>query len=233
MARQDVAKTSIREALAEGFNELLSDADALSAVKLWDERYARSKPNALIEYVNEVAATLMLPTRQRHEIRMALYRALLARGIDPTRLSGGGAATAASSTDAAPRTVTPGGFDSGQPPSAAFRVFRAVALGVFQGISASASEGPVLFVAAIKVHARSHGLTDSGRHALEAWAAGNDDDGYFRKLSAAEYPRVAHLMYVAACEAIGPVLADRVFSQAIGRAELMQEALEFSPRGLL
>jgi hypothetical protein len=224
MATPNSSTPSIREALADGFRGLLGDADTQSALSLWDRSYAAGKPHALIEYVNEVAATLMLPTRQRHEIRMALYRALLTRGIDPTRNAG------TAPRGAAPSSAPAGG---GANASAAFRVFRSVVLDVFRGVGSAGATAERDFSQAIRRHASAHKITDSGRMALEAWAAQLDDDGYFLRLSSGEYPGFAHLMYVAACEALGPVLADRVFSAAIGQAETLPEAAQFPPRRLL
>ncbi|TJY59003.1 hypothetical protein E4T66_15570 [Sinimarinibacterium sp. CAU 1509] len=230
MATPNSSTPGIRDALADGFRGLLGDAETQSALSLWDRSYATGKPHALIEYVNEVAAALMLPTRQRHEIRMALYRALLTRGIDPTRSSTGAAGRRSVTPATVPRVVNGTGSANA---SAAFRVFRSVVLDVFRGVGAAGATAERDFSQAIRRHASAQKITDSGRMALEAWAAQLDDDGYFLRLAATEYPSFSHLMYVAACEALGPVLADRVFSSAIAQAETLADAAQFPPRRLL
>lgn len=219
MATLDDKGRAVREALHAGLEHILDAAQAHSALVLWDREYAATRPNALIEYVNDVAAALALPTRQRHEVRMALYRALLARGIDPTQSRSG------APTPPAPRAPVEG--------TAAFRIFRSVALGVFDGVRRPGASASGAFIAALTRRTPGGGLTDTAQRALETWALQHDDDGYFRRLSPAEYAPLTHLIYVAACEALGPVGADRLFAQAIARAEALPEAAEFPPRRLL
>lgn len=226
VARDD-GSSSLRAALADGFAGVLGEPHARSALALWDQRYAAGKPYALIEYVNEIATALTLPTRQRHELRMALYRALLARGIDPTLNTPTHASASPAPAQAAKTpTATPGG-------NAAFRVFRCVAQALFQGVRADGLGGARLFEDALRRQADSHGLTPAGRHALLRWAAEEDDDGYFQRMSSSEYPAIAHLLYVAACEALGPVAADRLLSRAVKQAEALPEAASFPPQRLL
>lgn len=230
MARDDRGST-LRAALADGFAGVLGEPHVQSALALWDRRYAAGKPYALIEYVNELAAALTLPTRQRHELRMALYRALLARGIDPTlnapaRAPAGPVPAQGAKTATATATATPGG-------NAAFRVFRCVAQALFHGVRADGLGGARMFENALRRQTDAHGLTPAGRQALLRWAAEEDDDGYFQRMSSSEYPAVAHLLYVAACEALGPVAADRLLSRAVKQAEALPEAASFAPQRLL
>lgn len=224
MGRDD-GGTSLRAALADGFAGVLGEPHARSALALWEQRYAAGKPYALIEYVNEVATALTLPTRQRHELRMALYRALLARGIDPT-LGASSRTPPAAAPPPKSTTATPGG-------NAAFRVFRCVAQVLLHGVRADGLGGARLFEEALRRSTDAHGLTPAGRHALLRWAAGEDDEGYFQRMASSEYPAVAHLLYVATCEALGPVAADRLLSRAVRQAEALPEAASFPPQRLL
>lgn len=228
MARDDQGG-ALREALAAGFAAVLGSQHVDTALQLWDRHFAAGKPHALIEYVNQLAAALMLPTRQRHELRMALYRSLLAQGIDPTRASPGGAPVRPAGDGAPiPRIAIAG--REGNP---AFRVFRQVALGVLQGVRADALGAAQIFASAIDRHASAHGLDAAARNALSRWVAGEAADDFLHSLSVEAYSSLAHLLYVGACEALGPVAADRLLSQSVRRAELMPEAVTFPPQRLL
>lgn len=228
MAREDVAIAGLRSALAGSFAGLLGEQHVEPALSLWDRRYANGKPYALIEYVNELSAALQLPNRQRHELRMALYRALLARGIDPTRQTSPSATRAETDTTPTPRIEINGG--DAQP---AFRIFRHVALVILQGVRADHLGAADIFEAALRQYAKSHGVDDSGRDALIRWAGGDDAGGYFQRVAGERLPSLAHLLYVASCEALGPVAADRLMSRAIHGAEALPEAVVYPPQRLL
>lgn len=227
MARDDQAST-LRDALAAGFADVLGTQHVDTALRLWDRHFAAGRPHALIEYVNQLAAALMLPTRQRHELRMALYRSLLARGIDPTRSNAAGPARPIG--DGTPITRIEITGREGNP---AFRVFRQVALVVLQGVRADALGAAQIFAAALDRHAESHGLDAGARHALGRWIAGEAADDFLQSVSVEAYSNLVHLLYVAACEALGPVAADRLLSQAVRRAEALPEAASFPPQRLL
>ncbi len=228
MARDDHAGV-LRDALAAGFADVLGSQHVDTALRLWDRHFADGKPHALIEYVNQLAAALMLPTRQRHELRMALYRSLLSRGIDPTR-AGSGTAPPRPAGDGAPVTRIDVATSAGNP---AFRVFRQVALGMLQGVRADALGAAQIFAAALDRHAGAHGLDTGARNALARWVAGEAADEFLQRLSVEAYSNLAHLLYVAACEALGPVAADRLLSQSVRRAEALPEAVAFPPQRLL
>lgn len=49
----------------------------------------------------------------------------------------------------------------------------------------------------------------------------------------AELAKVVHLLYVALCEALGPVEADQVLMRAVRAAEQIPQARQFSPRKLI
>ena len=228
MARDDQA-SALRDALAAGFEDVLGSQHVETALRLWDRHFAAGKSHALIEYVNQLAAALMLPTRQRHELRMALYRALLARGIDPTRGSDT-ARTPRAGADSSPIPRIDIGAGGNSP---AFRVFRQVALAVLRGMRADALGAARTFAEALDRHAGSHGFDASARSALVRWVDGEAADDFLRSLDVERYSVLTHLLYVAACEALGPVAADRLMSQAVRSAETLPEAATFPPQRLL
>jgi hypothetical protein len=228
MARNDQSG-ALRDALAAGFADVLGAQHVDTALQLWDRHFAHGKPHALIEYVNQLAAALMLPTRQRHELRMALYRSLLAQSIDPTRANAGTAPNRTAGDNTPVPRIEIGERDS----NPAFRVFRQVALGVLQGVRADALGAVQIFAAALDRHASANGLDAGARNALARWVAGEAADELLQSLSVETYSNLAHLLYVAACEALGPVAADRLLSQSVRRAELLPEAAAFAPQRLL
>ena len=73
----------------------------------------------------------------------------------------------------------------------------------------------------------------SARSALVRWVDGEAADDFLRSLDVERYSVLTHLLYVAACEALGPVAADRLMSQAVRSAETLPEAATFPPQRLL
>lgn len=218
MAR-DNGGAALRAALSTGLAAVLGEARVGAALQLWERRNAGGKPYTMIEYVNELTSTLALPARQRHELRIALYRALMERGIDPTLNT---ALPQAAQRPAAQQAA-----------NAPFRVFRCVVHDVLGSVRADAMGGAQLFESTLRLRAAEHGLSAGLQQALLQWIDGADDNGYFLRAAPADYAAVTHLLYVAACEALGPVATDRLFSRAIARAEALPEAAAFPPQRLL
>jgi hypothetical protein len=72
------------------------------------------------------------------------------------------------------------------------------------------------------------------REAVLRWAISEStEEPLIRDADLASLRRIVNGLYLAACDALGPVAADRLLSQAIMRAQALPEAVEFAPDQLL
>lgn len=226
----DIARR--RQAIYLGLSANLDEAQAKAALRVWDTGYAQTRPTAIIDFVADIALQLELPPKQRHEVRMGLYQALLrfdaGREMPPEIPSGPLTAVGpAAGGVAAP--VLPEG--PGATP--AYVVFSVVAEGLLEGVK---NDGPVAlhdFSHSLESQSTVTGPRGEDRPALLAWIQGSGGLSGFAKASEAQLARVVHSLYVASAEALGPVAADRLLAHSVSQAEGLREARRFSPRKLL
>lgn len=74
---QDEESALRREALISGLRVTLKEPLAQSALRIWMERYERTRPLEIAEFVEELAREFVLPSRRAAAVRLALYQALI------------------------------------------------------------------------------------------------------------------------------------------------------------
>ena len=120
------------------------------------------------------------------------------------------------------------------PPPASATVTGAVARSLLSPVRAQLRSKPEI-VGEILIHAfRQTRLAKSDHLLALNWArAGAVDDGQLSGLSDESLKALVQGLYVAACDALGPVAADRLLAQSISRAQSLPAAVEFSAERLL
>jgi len=80
-------------------------------------------------------------------------------------------------------------------------------------------------------HAR---IPEAQRAGIASWSvAGATEESMAAALSTPELRRIVHALYLAACDALGPVAADTLLAQSVSRAQGLSAAVEFPPDQLL
>lgn len=224
-----------RQAIFYGLSQTLGADQAQIGVRIWDGSYAKQKPSAIIEYVTEVASTLELPPNQRHEMRMALYQALLK--YDAGRESPPAIETAAPAPPPAatvPAEKAPAAAKVvGLPPAAEFIVFSRIAQEIFDGVRDAGGVAQHEFRLSLQNQNGHSGLSAMERKQLIDWSKNGSPAADMAKTAEKTLARMVHVLYFAACEALGPVRGDRLLSLAVSAAEELPEARRYSPRKLL
>lgn len=223
-----------RQAIFYGLSQTLGADQAQIGVRIWDASYAKQKPSAIIDYVTEVSSTLELPPSQRHEMRMALYQALLKYdagresppAITPAAAPLPAAATAAEKAPVAPKVVA-------LPPAAEFVVFSRIAQEIFDGVRDAGGVAQHEFRLSLQNQNGHSGLSALERKQLIDWSKNGRSVADMTKTAEKTMARMVHVLYFAACEALGPVRGDRLLSLAVSAAEELPEARRYSPRKLL
>lgn len=224
-----------RQAIFYGLSQTLGADQAQIGVRIWDGGYAKQRPSAIIDYVTEVASTLELPPNQRHEMRMALYQALLkydaGRETPPAleQATPTPAAAPAATTEkaaAVPKVVA-------MPPPAEFVVFSCIAQEIFDAVRDAGGVAQHEFRLSLQNQNGHSGLSALERKQLIDWSKNGSPAADMAKTAEKTLARMVHVLYFAACEALGPVRGDRLLSLAVAAAEELPEARRYSPRKLL
>lgn len=225
-----VERARRRQSVLNGLNSCLSAAQTEQAMHIWDRSYLNARSSAIIEFVVEVAARLDLPPRKRHEIRLAVYQALLAHG----KVAQGKAAAAQVSADQPP--ISPAGGDALPAPESAppaYTVFAAVLAAVLDDARAFGKAEFDEFCSRVSSSSRLAEIGDTRAAALINWLRGRGQLRVFIDDSEGVLAASLHLLYVALAEALGPVPADRILARAITAGENLPEARQFAARRLL
>lgn len=212
-----------RQSVLGGLSSCLSAAQTEQAMQIWDRSYQGARSSAIIEFVVEVAASLDLPPRKRHEIRLAVYQTLLAQGKV-------GAAAAAGSPPPADAAELP---VSAEPASPAYTVFVAVLDAMLDDVRAAGQTEFNDFCTRVAASARLGAIGDTRAAALFNWLRGRGRLQVFVDDPEPALAACLHLLYVAMAEALGPVPADRILARAITVGESLPEARRFAARRLL
>ena len=229
---------------------VLDEPRAAAAVELWEREFAASKPDALVELVGRIGDAVSDDPRARHQARVALYKALIERGLDPaatmratataiaaskaTVLPAKPASPAATPTAPAPAAFNPlatGSF--GRAPSRpAYVVFERFCETLLHGVQSESPSAGQLLAISLRAQAGRAKAFKSRLDALADWAAGGSLEN-FREAADSELSEAAHCLYVALCEALGPVSADAKLALAVQTTQRLPEATAFPPRKLL
>lgn len=217
-----------RQAIYLGLIANLQESQAQAGLRLWDAGYGQTRPTAIIDFVSELATQLGLPPKQRHEVRMGLYQALLKydAGREPPPAA---AVTERSDEALGPlaQTLSP---TLGPP---AYAVFNKVATEILNTVREDGSIAVHDFVASLEAQGAGSGLRSEELQPVLLWARGAGSLSGLIHSREEVLGRAVHALYVAACEALGPVAADRMLAQAVAAAEALPEARRFPARRFL
>lgn len=231
-----------RNALLLGLEQDLTAAQVQTALQLWDDEYARTRPAALAEYVARVTSRFGLDVRASHALRISVYTAIAKHDVRQGGALPIGTAPPQSLPPVSRKTpmmpaaaATPSTTAKPPPLSATYTVFSSMAATIAGGIRREPGDAKDEFVSSI---VRSADIADMGKthaNAVSRWAlSGNPADlAVLSTLTAANFRSLMHAIYVAAVEACGPIAADRLLARAVQIADVLPEASRFSPRELL
>ncbi len=119
-------------------------------------------------------------------------------------------------------------------PTAAATITGAVARSLIGPIRAQYHSKPAVIEAIISESFKHSGLPKDEHTSLYIWAiAGAADDHLLSRYTAVHLQGFIHALYLAACDGLGPVAADKLLSTSIARAQALPAAVEFSPNLLL
>ncbi len=226
---------------------LPDDATAISvAFRLWQREFADQPHFVATRYVTRCAGLIGLTDSQRIALTRSIFESLgkpydamprvpeellLASGDteDDSGLAVRGAARAGAGA-AAPAPAPQPQVAS----TAASVVFGAICRTLLAPVRAQARSQADLLRQIIDdalTHAR---IPEAQRAGIASWSvAGATEEGMAAKLSTPELRRIVHALYLAACDALGPVAADTLLAQSVSRAQGLSAAVEFPPDQLL
>lgn len=224
--------TRRRKALHLGLAGALDESQSQIALRLWDQSFALQKPGAIIEFVAQLSSQLGLAPKLRHEMRMGIYQALLKydAGREPIPEINGAKPAHTAIQITAPLPATPLARVSGAPQ---YVVFCALLQNLMDGLRiVEAVAKHDLIQSLQKLNGRS-GLDFGRHHALTQWAKEDAPLGAFAAEPEEVLAQAVHTLYIAFCEAVGPVATDQLLARAVRAAEALPEAARFPPRRLL
>jgi hypothetical protein len=195
----------------------------------WEEHYSQQGSFRVSQYIDALMQHVGLNQAQRRELSVALYAAMgkpdQALAAVPAVLRRDQSTAAVPGAQAAtPKPLTP----------------QSSATAILGELLAQLVDGAV----------RAHKLEDllenldfgatelnpASARAAKHWVANQlrDARGVAAQIVEADDRRsVVNVIYMALCEALGPVAADRILGHATQQAERLAEAADFSPRQLL
>lgn len=220
--------------------------------RLFEREFAGQPHFVVTRFVSRCAEVVGLAdaerialTRRTFELLAQPYESLarfpdelLAAAATPAapapRAPGAPAATPAAAPAGGTDASRPLGFPTAGPLPAHATVTGAVARSLLAPVRAQARSQPAMIreiVGDAMDHAR---LPEATREPCLVWCLnGAADDAVLSGLDTAQLRRWVHVLYLAACDALGPVAADRLLAQAIARAGSLPAAVEFAPDQLL
>lgn len=206
-----------RRAIYTGLCTLLDEAAARQGLGLWEREFSDKPVYALHDFLARICQQAGLEAR-RGDLHRALVRAL---SLDEADL-------APDPGPSAPGTVPVPGVSA--PPPGAMTVFESLYGTMMEGLIQRQVETGVR----VRVMQRlvGLGLPAGLRGQVTDWISG--EAAHLPQAVGLEGLRgLLHLIYVAACEEMGPVSADRLLAEAVRVTEKLEEAELFSPRALL
>jgi hypothetical protein len=221
-----------RERLQSTLGVVLGTALAERGMQLWDRSYQASKPFAIIEFVNEASSLLALQSRQRHELRVAIYKSLVAKDMGK---DGAPAPKMANYTAVVTKaTVLPlnSATASGSQPGA-FLVFEAVCRHMHQAVMAEGAVTPRDIAETLYRTLIVDYDQDMQAETFARWCAAQGDLEGLVQATSDKYSLYLQKFHAVLRELLGLDPADRLLRQAIIAAESLPAAAVFNPHRLL
>jgi hypothetical protein len=213
------------------------------AFRLWEREFANQPHFIVTRFVSRCADTIGMTdaerialTRRTFELMTKPYEALerypegLLTGSDEPAP----AAPPPTTQPTVMATGAPLSFVSAGPLPASAVVAGAVGRALLAPVRAQARSQAGMLAEIIGDAARHAKLPQDLRDRLENWCSnGGADDAMLGGLDVVMLRQWVHVLYLAACDANGPVAADRLLAQSIARAASLPAAVEFAPDQLL
>jgi hypothetical protein len=196
----------------------------------FEENFAAQSVFRVAQYIDGLMGHVGLNPTQRRALSVALYAALGKQDGDlaqvPAVLRKGAAAGAPAVAAAPVRAGT-----AASSVDAATTVLTAVLRKLVEGGVRSVS--PEDFLASLQASCAD--FRGSTRTAADEWIAGSlaDVEHFAARAAAADRRAVINAVYVALCDACGPVAADKILARAVEAAEKLDAAGQCPPRSLL
>ena len=231
MSTKSADITRRRKALHIGLAGALDESQAQIGLRLWDQSFALQKPGAIIEFVAELSSQLSLAPKLRHEMRMGIYQALLKydAGREPIP-EANDVRPVHTASQMAPLPATAIARVSGTPQ---YVVFCALLQSLMDGLRIVEAVAKHDLIQSLQKLSGRSGLDFGRHHALTQWAKEDAPLGAFAAESEEVLAQAVHALYIAFCEAVGPVATDQLLARAVRAAEALPEAARFPPRRLL
>jgi hypothetical protein len=197
----------------------------------WEEHYSQEGTFRVSQYIDALMQHVGLNQSQRRELSVALYAAM---GKPDQALAAIPAVLRRNQKGAATPTPAAAEIAAGKP---------------LVGLSAASAVLGELLTQLVDGAVRRGKLEDliesldfagtelgaASARAATQWLKNElrDARAFAAQVAEADRRSIVNLVYMALCEAVGPVGADRLLAQAAQQAERLPEAIEFSPRQLL
>lgn len=241
-------RRAVHAALSAQFGDRHTAVSA--GFRLYEREFAGQPHFVVTRFVSRCAELIGLADAERIALTRRTFE-LLAQPYESLPrfpeelLATTGAATTGAATPATPRTAAPAAgpaadaprplsFSAAAPLPAHATIAGAVARTLLAPVRAQARSQPAMIreiIGDAMEHAR---LPADARERCMTWCLnGAADDSLLVDLDTAQLRRWIHLLYLAACDALGPVASDRLLAQAIARAGGLPAAVEFAPDQLL
>ena len=247
-----IANQRRRALYAALIQTLRDDTTAISvAFRLWQREFADQPHFVATRYVTRCAGLIGLTDTQRIALTRSIFESLgkpydtMPRVPDQLLLS---AEDIEDDSGLALRGAAPARAVAGSPAPAARAPTRQLPVA---STAASVVFGAICrsLLAPVRAQARSQAdllrqiIDDALTHAripevqragIASWSvAGATEESMAAALSTPELRRIVHALYLAACDALGPVAADTLLAQSVSRAQGLSAAVEFPPDQLL
>lgn len=236
-----------RRAVYAALIKVLGDADARprKVFAVFERNFASPVHFLVMRFVAEAQAAAGLSEDEKVALMRAVYLSLATpyESLPHFPQDWAEGALVASPTDAAANApmaaapadrAAPASAAVVEPPSAQAIVFGAVARALLGAVRAAVRSNRGMIGQMIS-DAMSHTQLRQGLPArVSTWVDGGGvDDRLANSLHGTDLRAIVHVLYLAACDALGPVAADQLLSQSIMRAQSLPASVEFSPDNLL
>jgi len=220
-----------RRAVYSALSTVCNDRSLLEqAFFFWEDHYSREGTFRVSQYIDALMQHVGLNQAQRRELSVALYAAM---GKQDQALAAIPAVLRRSQNGAAPAAAAP------QPAATKPLAAHTAATTVLGELLTQLVEGAVRarkladLIESLGFEALDLGAAST--RAATQWVANElrDARSFAGQVAEGDRRSIVNHIYMALCEAVGPVGADRILGQATQQAERLPEAVDFSPRQLL
>ncbi len=195
------------------------------AFVFWEKNFSAQGVFRVAQYIDDLMSQVGLNQEQRRALSIALYSALNKQDGELAELP----AMFRRTRPAAP--VTNAAKPAGGARSPQATVLAKVLAGIVDGAARAGKQEDLIAT----LQDTQSKLTATVQQARAEWLQSQlaDSEKFAIRVPGQEHSAVISHVYVALCDAAGPVVADRILARAIEAAEQLAEAVAYPPRSLL